>query len=306
MKGAQILLVSLVFVVIFLLLVYFFIPLNTIELSPSGFFKNASVYDGSFGESNLQFYDNMRYRDSKISYKIYDECSLKKKNDMEYAFEILSDMSVLEFYPVIYGEEISITCSDDNIIRGNTFVGGEGGVTNVTIAGEFNIIFNGKILLIRDSNCANPNIAIHELLHSLGFDHSQNPGNIMYDTSDCDQSIGNEIPDFLNKIYSVPAYPDLTFEGVDAVLHGKYLDANVSIRNNGVNFAPDSNLIIYADGKKIKEIEIQSLGIGFGRKITLTNMWVNKLSVEEIEFVIDAGFEELSKTNNEYVLSVKK
>ncbi len=306
MRWARFLFIALVLIIVVLLLIYFFIPIGTIELSPSGFLQNSSVVNNSFGDSNLQFYDNMRYRSKEISYKIYDECTLQKKNDMELALDIISNSTILEFYPVVYGEEISITCSEDNIIHGNTFIGGEGGVTNVTIAGDFNIIFNGKVLLIRDAICPTPNIAIHELLHALGFDHSENPNNIMYATYDCSQTIGTEIPDFLNEIYSFPEKPDVVFENVEAVMHGKYLDANISLRNNGIAFAPESTLVISADGKEINKMGISSLGIGYGRKITFTNLWVNKISVEELEFSIESDFDELSKINNVYTLSVKK
>jgi len=307
MGGRRFLFIVLVLVVAILLLIYFFIPINTIEFSNQGFVQNSSVYDdNSFGSSDLQFYNNMRYKGKEISYKIYDECTLKKKNDMEHAFEIISNLTVLEFYPVVYGEEISITCSEKNVVEGDTFIGGEGGVTNVTIAGDFNVIFNGKVLLIRDADCPTPNIAIHELLHALGFDHSENPGNIMYEMYDCSQSIGDEIPEFLNEIYSVPEKPDLIFEEVEAVMHGKYLDANISLRNNGISFAPESTLVISADDKVVHEETLSSLGIGFGRRISFANLWINKINVKEITFEIDNDYEELSKENNFYTLSVKK
>lgn len=307
MRWRNFLFAFLVLLIVVLLLIYFFVPLNTVNLSSPGFFQNSSVYmNNSFGDSNLQFYDNMRYRSNRISYRIDDDCTLQKKNDMQQALDIISNLSVLEFYPAIYGEEITVTCSETNIVQGDTFIGGEGGVTNVTISGDFNVIFNGQILLIRDAQCPTPNIAVHELLHALGFDHSPNPGNIMYETYDCSQTIGDEIPAFINQIYSVPEKPDLVFEDVEAVLHGKYLDANVSLRNNGLTYSPDSTLIISADGKEVKSVDVSSLGIGFGRKIGLTNLWINQINVNEITFTIKGDFEEFSKDNNVYTLAVEK
>ena len=57
------------------------------------------------------------------------------------------------------------------------FIAGEGGPSNITKSGDFSVITHGSILLIKESKCERPNIAIHELLHALGFDHSENPNN---------------------------------------------------------------------------------------------------------------------------------
>lgn len=293
-----------VILAVIMLIIYFFVPLNTFEFTPAQFSGNSNFSIN--GDSNMQFYTNMRYSENEISYKIDSRCSLQKKNEMEEAFNIVSNLTILEFYPVLYGEEISVTCSEENIVHGDTFIGGEGGVTNVTVIDNFHIIFNGKILLIRDSECPTPNIAIHELLHALGFIHSANPNNIMYETYDCDQTIGDEIPLFLNKIYAIPSNPDLSFDNSSAVMNGKYLDANISIRNNGFKDAPASTLIVSVNGKEIKEISISPMEVGYGRKISLSNLWISQTNVEEIEFYISSGFEEISKDNNIYVLYVKK
>ncbi len=306
MRWKTFLLGFLVIAIIVLLLIYFFIPIKTIEFNPEYNSGNSNFTLNNSGNTNLQFYENMRYQKKEISYQIYDECTLKKKNDMEDAFDLISNLTVLEFYPVIYGEEISVTCSNENIIEGDAFIGGEGGVTNVTIIDDFHIIFNGKILLIRDSNCPKPNIAIHELLHALGFTHSENPNNIMYETYDCKQTIGEDIPNFINQIYSIKSKPDLSFESVDAVISGRYLSANLSLRNNGFNDSPASIIIISVDGKTIKEIDVPPMEIGFGRKISLNNLWVSQINIEKIEFTISGDFDEIDKLNNVYVLSVKE
>lgn len=304
MKWGGFVFVFLVVVAIGMLIVYFFVPLNTLEFNPISVSGNSNFSIN--GGEELQFYKNMRYSSAEISYKIYEDCSLKKKNDMEEAFDVISNISNIEFYPVLYGEEISVTCTEGEIIQGNTFIGGEGGVTNVTIIGDFHIIFNGKIILMRDSECKNPNIAIHELLHALGFNHSGNPNNIMYETSDCGQTIGEEIPQFLQDIYSIPSEPDLSFDNSSAIMNGKYLSANISVRNNGFEDSPASKLIVSVDGKEIKEIEISPVEIGYGRKILLSNLWISQSNVEEIEFYISSDFEEIDKSNNVYVLYIKK
>lgn len=285
------------------LILYWFVPFKITEFGIKPGNSNFSL--NSYEEGNMQFYANMRYPNPRISYKI-DSCPLQKKDDMERAFDIIENQSVLEFYPLEYDEEISVTCDSRNKIKDGLFVAGEGGPTNITKAGEFYVIFNGKILLIKESTCERPNIALHELLHALGFDHSDNPNNIMYPISKCKQTIGQDILESINKIYSVPSYPDLVFENVSAIMHGRYLDTNITIKNNGLKDAEEIKILIYADEKFVKEIDLDLLEIGYGLTITLSNVWVKAMSVKELKFFIDYNFDELEKNNNEVVLEINE
>lgn len=306
MRWFKALFILLIFLVIILLLIYFFVPFGMTEFGNGG--VNSSI-DTNFNPnigSSMQFYPNMRYADKVIGYHIDASCPLKKKNDMEEALNIISNLTIVHFNSVYPGEELSITCSDENIVSGNTFVAGEGGVTNVSVVGNYHVIFQGKVLLIRDSNCQRPNVAIHELLHSMGFSHSENPHNIMYDTMDCNQLIGNDIPELINTLYSIPSNPDLVFEDVQASMNGRYLNANISIRNQGFANSPHSTIIISADGKVVKEVYVGQVDIGFGRRVSLSNLWINQMSVDELKLEIVSDFEELDKENNVYYLSVKK
>jgi hypothetical protein len=291
-----------VIILLFLVAIYFFIPLggNKYNLSPINY--NFSL--NSLENSTLQFYPNMRFPTNQISYRIL-ECPLQKKSQMEEAFKILEDKTILEFYPFEYGEDILITCSDEIQIEDGLFLAGEGGPTNITVAGKYNVILQGKILLIEDSRCEEPSVALHELLHVLGFDHSPNPNNIMYEINYCNQEIGNDILDYINKIYSIPSQPDLTFEDISVIPRGRYLEINVTIRNNGLKDSKKSNLTIFADGDKIKEIEISPLEIGYGRKTSFL-AWAPQISINEVEFVIDNNFPELDKLNNKVLLNLKK
>lgn len=287
--------------VVLSLVFYWIIPWGTEEFIIK---SENSILDNSIS-SDLQFYPNMRYPNSEISYKI-DDCTLQKEYDMKRAFEIISDKTILDFYPVGINEEISVTCDSKNKIEGGLFIAGEGGPTNITRAGKFNIIFSGKILLIRDSSCPNPNIALHELLHALGFDHSSNPNDIMYSITSCRQTIGQDIINLIDELYSIPSYPDLLLENVSAVMHGSYLDINMTIRNNGLKDSKGIKIIIYADGKSVKEVDLGVLEIGHGRLITLKNVWIKKRGVDELELFIDYGFNELEKENNRIMLAIKK
>jgi hypothetical protein len=246
----------------------------------------------------------MRYPNSRISYQIYD-CPLQKKNDMETAFNIIANETIVDFYSVDSDEQISVNCYSGIKMEEGLFIAGEGGPTNITPAGNFNVILHGSILLIRDSKCDTPNIAIHELLHTFGFNHSENLNNIMYPISKCGQTIGKDIPELINELYSTQSYADLVFENVSAIMKGRYLNVNMSIRNNGLKNSESVKVIIYADEKVVKEIDLDSLEIGYGRKINLENVLVPQINIEELEFFIDSDFNELEKNNNRIILKIK-
>jgi len=287
---------------IFLLIFYWFIPFNTTEFGVKD--RNSNFSLNNLGPQDMQFYKNMRFPNPEISYRV-DDCTLQKENDMERAFEIISDVTVLSFYPINYNEEIYVTCDSKNKVRGEMFIAGEGGPTNITKTENFNVILHGRILLIKESKCERPNIAIHELLHVLGFDHSMNPNNIMYNISKCDQTIGYDMLELINRLYSFPTYADLSFDNVSAVMHGKYLDANISIRNNGLKDSGKAKLMIFIEEKLIKEIDLGPIEIGYGRTISLKNVWVPRINVDELEFFIDSSFNELEKNNNKIILKIK-
>jgi hypothetical protein len=297
---------SIIFIlmVIILLFFYWFIPFNTVILK--NLKGNSGNYNFTLNNSEfkkMQFYENMRYVNSKISYKIYN-CTIAKQNDAESAFDILSNKTILTFYPVKSDEEISVYCQEKNKFKEGMFIAGEGGPSNITKSGNFYVISHGHILLIKESKCERPNIAIHELLHALGFGHSENSNNIMYEILDCSQTIGEDIPALINELYSIPSYPDLVFENVSAIMHGKYLTSNISIRNNGLEKSKKAELNIYADGKKIKKIDLEPLEIGEGFLVSFKNTWISKIKIEKIDFYINASFNELEEKNNKISLEI--
>ncbi|MBR9701970.1 matrixin family metalloprotease [Candidatus Pacearchaeota archaeon] len=290
-----------VMLVIALLLLYFFIPFNTVDFGVKSGHTNFSLI--SAGETNTQFYPNMRFPTTTISYKI-DNCTLKKIEDMQGAFEIISKSTDLEFYSVSTNEEISVTCDSRNKIEGGLFIAGEGGAKNITRAGDFSVISEGIVLLIKESKCERPNIAIHELLHVLGFEHSLNPNNIMYNISRCNQIIGDDTIELIKELYSLPSYPDLVLENVSATMNGRFLDTNISVRNNGLAAAPNTSISIYAEDKLVKEIQLSPLGVGHGSLVSSTNFVIKDRKVQELKFVINSDFDELDKKNNELVMVV--
>jgi len=95
-----------VVIIILLLSIYWFIPFKTTEFDlESNSNSNFSV--NSYESTQLQFYENMRFPDKKITYKI-ENCPIKRKKDMERALEIMEQETILEFYPVEKNQQITI------------------------------------------------------------------------------------------------------------------------------------------------------------------------------------------------------
>ncbi len=282
------------------LIFFYFMPFGTINF----WAKTNSNFSIKNETDNMQFYPNMRFPDSKISYGIAN-CTLQKQNEMEAAFDIMENSTPLRFYPSS-NAEISVTCNEKDKISDGLFIAGEGGPTSVIITGEFSIITEGQILLIRDSNCERPNVALHELLHVLGFTHSTNPENIMYNVTNCRQTMGEDMIQLINNLYSIQSNPDLLFKNVSASMSGRFLNINMTIINAGLKRAEKSKINIYTDNSFLKKIDLEPLEMGTGRIITINNVFVTKFSVSELELSIDSDFNEINKENNKIKLEIKK
>ena len=79
----------------------------------------------------------------------------------------------------------------------------------------------------------------------------------------------------------------------------------MTVRKNGLANSEEAKIIIYADNKSVKELEIESLSVGSGKLITFTNIFVAQTSVSEIKLSIDYNLEELKKKNNNLTLKIK-
>lgn len=281
-------------IMIVLLIVYLLFPFSQVDFS---FSTNDNLSSQNLGNV-AQFYPNMRFASSSISYTIDDSCSLQKKNEMIEAFDIIQNLTSLTFYDSANGK-INISCQEKNIVsEDGLFIAGEGGPVNVTTGSKFNVISRGEILLIRNSDCEKPNIEIHELLHVLGFDHSENPNNIMYPISKCRQTIGEDIVNKINELYSIPSLADLTFKNANVIMKGRYLDLNFSVSNEGLADSETFDVVVYGDGKEIRRFDSKPLKIGYTQNVEITNQLTSQLKINQLTFSIENNFEELDKTNN--------
>ena len=286
-----------------MIIIYYFMPFSELEFS-----ANVGNYNFTLdGEEvkDMQFYQNMRFESKHISYKIHN-CTIAKTENMRDAFDIVENLTILQFNPAADNEDLTITCDEREKFEGGMFIAGEGGPTRIIQSGMYSVITHGKILLIRASKCERPNIALHELFHALGFTHSTNPNNVMYNFTNCKQTIGDDIPDLINDLYSVPSHPDLIIENASAYMHGRYLDLNISVRNVGLGESVKSLVNVKMGDSIVREVEVDPLTVGIGQVITIRNIRVWKLSIEYIEMGIEYPHVELDKTNNKLNLVLKK
>lgn len=271
-----------------------FKPLNV----PS---KTEEVYTNS-----SQFYPNMRYPDRKISFNISRDCVQNKENDIIEAFSILSRETVLEFYQTNSLAEIEVSCSNLSPRPEDRehYIAGEGGPKDIISAGNYYVITSGSVSLFRDEKCNEPKIAIHEILHALGFNHNNNPKSILYPITSCDEEIDAYVIDQINKLYSVDSLPDLAIIKANAEKTGKYLNFRVEIMNQGLKDASDARLNIYANDELVKEFEIGDIGIGIKKIVEVENLKIPGSS-NRIEFYADSlDTRELSKDNNQAILNI--
>lgn len=250
-----------------------------------------------------QFYPNMRYPSSSISFSIESSCNAQKRQDMESALNIIQNKTILKFYEKINDAEIKFSCSDavPAAKTARHFVAGEGGPVTIINTSKYSIILQGQVLLYRIERCGEPVVTIHETLHALGFDHTSHESSILYPVSNCNQQLEQEIVNTINQIYAVKPLPDITIESLNANRRGLFISFEIIIANEGLSEIGDAALILQSEGKKIKDISLESLEIGKKRIITVENLrlpWGTK----DIEFIIESKEIELNKENNRAML----
>jgi len=252
-----------------------------------------------------QFYHNMRYRDRVINYSISSACDEKKSNSINRAFEILSEKTILSF--VLSGNfEISILCSDiaPKAEEKGHFIAGEGGPSEIINTTQFAVILNGKVSLYRENKCDEPKVAIHEILHALGFDHYNNKSSILYPVTSCEQQIDEEVIKIIDSLYSVDSLPDLVIDYVSATSEGRYLNFNINISNIGLDDSIGAELSVLSDDKEVESFELGILEIGEKKILSVENLKLPSRNVGKILFLVKSDdVSELNMNNNRVEVS---
>lgn len=250
-------------------------------------------------DSDMQFYPNMRYRDRTISYRISDSCNLNRKQDTENSFNILTEETILEFVSVDDLAEIEILCSDiaPEPEEEGHFVAGEGGPSEIINVSNYAVIFSGRVSLYRENNCNKPNVALHEILHALGFDHNDNSKSIMFPLTKCDQELDNYIINEINRLYIADSRPDLVVEKVTANRTGRYLNFDVEIGNFGLKDSRGARLVVYVGKEFIKSFDLEDIEIGTRKILGVENLRVPRKS-DVITFIVESFEQELNDKNN--------
>lgn len=297
--------------VVFLLLVFFvagiYLLWNEFPVQDKQFEEYAPNVSSSpvLSESG-QFYKNMRFPDRKISYSIEKACSDSKEGEIRNALLILSDKTIIEFYESSEGE-ITFLCSEiapEPENRGH-FVAGEGGPTEIINTTRYAVIRKAKVSLFRDNRCDEPLVALHEILHAMGFDHNENIKSVMYPISYCNQNFDESIIESINSLYVSESLPDLEIERVVANSSGRYLNFEIVVGNNGLAIAKKAKLKISEDGREIDTFELQNMDIGVKKKLAVSNLNVG-YGVKNVSFFVTSeSMFELDDKNNFAQLNVK-
>jgi hypothetical protein len=314
-KKAQIdkITVLLIFILIILLIflsyfLYLNLPRNpkTLDITLKDISKTTKT--PSLSEVN-QFYPNMKFNHNQITFKINNDCDEENKESMVKAFKELSNkVNKLKFLSTNSNPDITISCSQNSNddIGEKHFIAGEGGAKEIIQTGRYNIVTEGVIFLyenlgINTINCDYPNVALHELMHVFGFDHSDDKNSLMNPLLEsCDQILDQSIINQLNLIYSEENLPDLYFETMDATKRGRYLDFDLIVKNSGSIESDNATLIILEDGKQIEKRNLGKLSFGAGISLATTNLKLRKLNPDKIQFVIDKNdqIKEIDEENN--------
>lgn len=256
---------------------------------------------------SLQFYPNMRFPSDQISYGFSSECTQEKEDSVRGAFAILEEKTRLRFSPSS-SPQIMITCSElapEPAIKDH-FVAGEGGPTEIINGSVYALILAGKISLYREERCDSPHIALHEVLHVLGFDHNTNPRSILYPTLDCAQTLDTYFVDDLNRLYATPTQPDLVIIEATGNTSGKYLSFETLLENQGLANVDEVTLRVRADGRVVKDFSIGNLTMGTKKLLTVSNLNVGR-GAREVILEIDPlnAITELHEDNNDLSLSLQ-
>lgn len=293
--------IFIIFLVVAGFYIYYLFPGEEVELVVEE--NNQSIKEFIDYGTTPVLYENLRFKESRISYFIENTCSKKRKDSVKEAFSIFEDkVGNINFYEVNFeGAEIRVRCSNEEIeLEDSLVAAGEGGPSTIIDNGEFKVIENANILLYKDQKCDKPVVEIHEIGHVLGFNHSSNENNIMYPVSKCGQELDSNTIRILRELYAIESLGDAYIEYLSARKSGSRLDFDIVVKNIGLKKIDNLKLEIEANGRMIKEIDLDDLEVGYSRTLNATNLRLFSRNIKEINFVLDKDnlIREINEENN--------
>lgn len=151
-------------------------------------------------------FSNPKWYKSDLAYALKGNCTDAQAQKMRQAVSTL--MSAINRSSSLRIREASDTCPDIvvNCLNASSMLNYENGVADYDVVrsheGYYSLIRSSQIYLtLGDGQCPRPNVQIHELLHTLGFDHSLDPTDTISEKFGCLQELKNATIRDLIQIY---------------------------------------------------------------------------------------------------------
>lgn len=274
--------------------------INLANQTPSNLNKETVENNITISSNIEQFYPNMRFNHNNILYEFSNNCNEERKERMKKAFSVLQEKTkIILFQENKDKADIIISCTEEDLKKEeNVFIAGEGGPSKFINSTVYPLILEGKIFLYQNVNCKSPLLELHEILHTLGFKHLNKKDSVMYPYSDCSQELGEEYISYLKELYSIQPTSDIYFEKANISIKGNYLNLELELRNKGNLDANSITLEVYADSKKIKDLELLNMNAGEGKTLSVENILLPSSNPKEIKLIIKYDVPEFDKANN--------
>lgn len=290
-----------VFVIAFIGFLYMFAYLFPVQSPIEQYEAFVSNVSYNLSLKSEQFYPRMRYTSNEISYTLESACDEEKEASILEALLILEDSTILKFTNSEDGE-ISFLCSEVGPSAENEdhFVAGEGGPTKIINASRYSLINEGQVSLYRNEKCDTPIVALHETLHALGFDHTNNKTSIMFPVTDCKQTLDSQIIEEINSLYSEASAPDMFIEKLIFGTTGKYiqyLNFNITLMNQGLLPAEEVNVTIRNELEEIGEFSLKNFNSGQKKTMSVQNIKLPR-KTKVLEFTIKQKAQDSNPKND--------